>query len=73
MPFLSLLSAAATNLITWPEPGVYARLQLEVFSVRQRQVVETHFHLPFRRKVCLQLSGSALASGDRPDLRDLTI
>jgi hypothetical protein len=44
---------------------------LEVSSVRQRQVVETYLHLPFRGKVCVQYSDCALAAGDRPDLAEL--
>jgi hypothetical protein len=51
--------------------GTYARLQLEMPSVWQRQVVETHFQLPFRSKVCIQRSDRALAPGDRLDLGNL--
>ena len=72
MPFLSLLSAAATNLINWPEPGVTLVCSWKCFPSGSARSLKLTSTFRFRRKVCLQLSGSALASGERPDLRDLT-
>src|SRR6185369_12724629 len=51
--------------------GTYARVQLEMPPVRQRQFGEAHFYIPSWAKVCVQCSDCAPAAGDRLDFSDL--